>query len=122
MFRPLLTLLAMFLAVAAEAQDCRDTEFDSNRYTLCEVDTGHADLRLFLKDVNGEVLGQFSNINATLESEGRQLTFAMNAGMYHSDRAPVGHYVENSVEVMRVVPNKGPGNFGLLPKDRKSVV
>ena len=35
--------------------------------------------------------------------------------MYHDDRAPVGHYVEYGEEVMRVIPNAGPGNFGLLP-------
>jgi uncharacterized protein YigE (DUF2233 family) len=35
--------------------------------------------------------------------------------MYHDDRAPVGHFVQDGVEVMRVIPNAGPGNFGLLP-------
>jgi len=35
--------------------------------------------------------------------------------MYHDDRAPVGHFMQNGVQVMRVVPNAGPGNFGLLP-------
>jgi uncharacterized protein YigE (DUF2233 family) len=39
----------------------------------------------------------------------------MNAGMYHDDRAPVGHYVENGTEQMRVITSDGPGNFGLLP-------
>ena len=46
---------------------------------------------------------------------GKRLAFAMNAGMYHDDRSPVGHYVENGKEVMRVISNPGPGNFGLLP-------
>jgi uncharacterized protein YigE (DUF2233 family) len=27
----------------------------------------------------------------------------------------VGHYVEGGIETMRVIPNAGPGNFGLLP-------
>ncbi|MFC3119046.1 phosphodiester glycosidase family protein [Jhaorihella thermophila] len=44
-----------------------------------------------------------------------RLAFAMNAGMYHDDRSPVGHYVEDGQEQMRVIPNAGPGNFGLLP-------
>jgi uncharacterized protein YigE (DUF2233 family) len=39
----------------------------------------------------------------------------MNAGMYHDDRSPVGHYIENGQELRRVIPNAGPGNFGLLP-------
>jgi uncharacterized protein YigE (DUF2233 family) len=39
----------------------------------------------------------------------------MNAGMFHSDLRPVGHYVEDYREEMRVVSNAGPGNFGMLP-------
>ena len=35
--------------------------------------------------------------------------------MFHEDRAPVGLYVENGTEEMRVVTADGPGNFGLLP-------
>ena len=115
MLRVVLALLAISQAAGASAQDCRDTEYDGNRYTLCEVDTAQADLRLFLRDADGAILGQFPAIDATLQPEGRQLGFAMNAGMYHSDRSPVGHYVENGVEEMRVVSNAGPGNFGLLP-------
>ena len=39
----------------------------------------------------------------------------MNAGMYHTDRRPVGHYAENGEELAPVIARKGPGNFGLLP-------
>jgi uncharacterized protein YigE (DUF2233 family) len=37
----------------------------------------------------------------------RRLGFAMNAGMYHDDRRPVGHYVEDGVEEMRVITRTG---------------
>lgn len=110
-----LTLLALAIVTPAIAQDCRDIEHDGNRYTICEVDSERADLRLFLNGGNGELLGQFTAIDMALRLEDRQLGFAMNAGMYHSNRSPVGHYVEDGLEVMRVVPNAGPGNFGLLP-------
>ncbi|MCZ4324688.1 hypothetical protein, partial [Pseudomonas anguilliseptica] len=46
---------------------------------------------------------------------GQTLGFAMNAGMYHSNRAPVGLYVEDGQQSMRLITNAGPGNFGLLP-------
>jgi uncharacterized protein YigE (DUF2233 family) len=39
----------------------------------------------------------------------------MNAGMYHADRAPVGLYIENGVELAPIITTDGPGNFGLLP-------
>jgi len=115
----MLRWLALFglgtLAQAAPAATCERVSYDGNRYTLCSVDMTSEDLRLFLYDDTGEPYGQFSSIDAKLAETGETLGFAMNAGMYHSDRAPVGHYVEDGTEVMRVVPNAGPGNFGLLP-------
>mgnify|MGYP000398007634 FL=1 len=116
-------------ASAAGAVECRDETFSGNSYTLCEVDVKQADLRLFLYDNAGTPFGQFSAIDDMLDKDGKRLAFAMNAGMYHDDRAPVGHYVENGTEIMRVVPGPGPGNFGLLPngvfciqKDRADVI
>lgn len=115
MIRALLIGLAALAAAPAAALDCRDVSHADNRYSICEVDLTTDELRLFLRDDQGEVLGQFSAVDSELEGEGKQLAFAMNAGMYHSDRSPVGHYVEDGTEEMRVIPNAGPGNFGLLP-------
>ncbi|GFE49139.1 hypothetical protein So717_08920 [Roseobacter cerasinus] len=103
------------VAQTATAVDCRTDAFEDVRYTICEVDATTEALELFLYDDTGAPLGQFSNINRALAPENRQLIFAMNAGMYHDDRAPVGHYVEDGQEIMRIVESAGPGNFGLLP-------
>ena len=93
-------LLALtFGAAPAVASGCRDLDHGGNRYTVCEVDAGAEDLRLFLYRPDGTPWGQFSAVNAALRPEG-QLAFAMNAGMYHDDRSPVGHYVENGEEIM----------------------
>jgi uncharacterized protein YigE (DUF2233 family) len=105
----------LFPAAQAGAVDCSDIRFDDIPYTICQVDAATEDLRLFLNDATGEALGQFFAIDDTLSSEGKELVFAMNAGMYHTDRSPVGYYVEAGTEIMRVIPNAGPGNFGLLP-------
>lgn len=115
MIRAALIVLAALIATPASAVDCSDTTFDGTRYTICEVDAAQEDLRLFLDDEQGNRLGQFPAVDAMLATEGKRLSFAMNAGMYHDDRAPVGHYVEDGRELMRVIPNAGPGNFGLLP-------
>ncbi|NVO56192.1 phosphodiester glycosidase family protein [Rhodobacteraceae bacterium B1Z28] len=115
MIRALVTLGAILWAAQASAVTCEKLTDEGKRYTICEVDAASEDLRLFLNDGNGEVLGHFSSVNEALEPDGKQLTFAMNAGMYHDDRSPVGHYVENGQEEMRVISNPGPGNFGLLP-------
>lgn len=103
----------LFWAAPAAAVTCDDVSYDDKRFTACTVDVKTEKLRLYLNDAEGAVLGSFSAIEALPEAG--TLTFAMNAGMYHEDRSPVGHYVEDGVEVMRVIPNAGPGNFGLLP-------
>ncbi|MEL6450456.1 MAG: phosphodiester glycosidase family protein [Pseudomonadota bacterium] len=110
-------LLALLLAWAAPAwaATCENIRHDDIGYTICTVDMAQEDLRLFLYDEAGDVLGQFSAVDRALGAQGQRLGFAMNAGMYHDDRAPVGHYVEDGRELMRVIPNAGPGNFGLLP-------
>ena len=110
--RALLAAILMW-ATPAMAVECRDILFDGASYTICEVDPATENLRLFHKDAAGEIIGSFGGI-ADQPGVGT-LQFAMNAGMYHGDRSPVGHYVENGIETMRVIPNAGPGNFGLLP-------
>lgn len=108
-------LLALFLlwAAPAAAVTCEDVVYAENSYTICTVDAASENLRLFYKDANDAVIGSFGEIAA--QPDVAALEFAMNAGMYHDDRRPVGHYIESGVEVMRVIPNAGPGNFGLLP-------
>lgn len=107
-------LLALFwIASPAASVTCADIAYQGNSYTACTVDVAREDLRLFHSDASGNVLGSFSAVEEGLA--GKQLAFAMNAGMYHPDRAPVGYYLQDGEQTMRVVPNAGPGNFGMLP-------
>lgn len=104
------------LAAPVWAVECQDQSFEGNVYTVCEVDTETEDLRLFLNHPEtGKPLGNFTSIENLIEKEGRVLAFSMNAGMYHTDRRPVGHYAENGTVVAPVITSAGPGNFGLLP-------
>ncbi len=105
-------LLAAVLPGIAGAA-CRDTTFEDLPYTVCDIAPG-ADLRLFLNGPDGN-LGTFAAINEQLRATDQALSFAMNAGMYHADRAPVGLYIENGVEYAPIITSDGPGNFGLLP-------
>ena len=111
----LVLALAAWLPTLAHAVDCRSLTVDENRFTICQVDASRETIRLFLRDDQGTVLGQFSAVAELLDAKGQRLDMAMNAGMYHQDRAPVGLYIEDGQQEMRVVPNAGPGNFGLLP-------
>ena len=110
-------LFALFLmASPAAALECGSVEHGGQDYTVCKFDASKADLRLFLNDPgSGKPLGSFRNVENLLAEEGLKLEFAMNAGMYHQDRSPVGHYVEKGNEARGVITSDGPGNFGLLP-------
>jgi uncharacterized protein YigE (DUF2233 family) len=111
-----LVALCILLAGAAPAEErpCRETEFEGTAYTLCEAAAGD-DLRLFLHAADGRPLGGFGRIEAMLEPLGLTLVWAMNAGMYHDDRSPVGLYIEEGRELRGAVTSAGPGNFGMLP-------
>lgn len=115
MIRALLVLLAALSAAPVAALNCNDIAYDGDRYTVCEVDAETEPLQLFLRDEQGTVYGHFTAIDAALRDEGKHLSFATNAGMYHRDRSPVGLYIEDHQQQMRLIPNAGPGNFGLLP-------
>ena len=108
-----LAAVLILAPVAAEAVECRDTSFEGASYTVCEVQAGE-DLRLFHSGPDG-AHGSFRDVDEALGAEGKALGFAMNAGMYHRDLAPVGLYVEDGVEVSKIITSDGPGNFGLLP-------
>ncbi len=110
----LLGLGAALIAGGAAAQTCRDYTFEATPYTVCEVRAG-ADLRVFHDAPGGGNLGSFRAVEDLLDGEGKVLAFAMNGGMYHPDRTPVGLLIENGVTRAPLVTAEGPGNFGLLP-------
>ncbi|CUH53860.1 Uncharacterized protein YigE, DUF2233 family [Shimia marina] len=114
MIRYAVFLLVMFLPGWASAVTCQDEGFEGTSMTVCTVDVTQEDLRLFLRDDSGTVLGQFRDIERDLADE-QKLAFAMNAGMYHANRSPVGYYVENNKEQAPLLTNASRGNFGLLP-------
>ncbi len=105
---------AVLLSAQMAGAGCRDIFFEDQPYTVCEVQAG-ADVRLFHSGPDGAVLGSFSAVDAQLGAKGEALAFAMNGGMYHPDRAPVGLYIEDGVQASALVKGASSGNFGLLP-------
>lgn len=111
--RGALALLVFLTApLVATATECHDTTYENLPYTICKVAAGE-DLRLFLRGKNGAILGNFAAVEGELS--GARLAFAMNAGMYHTDRRPVGYYLENGRQFSGLSDGGGYGNFGLLP-------
>ena len=115
MKRTIKALVALtFLSAPAFAAPCRETTFEDVTFTLCEVRAGE-DLRLFHSDADGGLLGSFRAVVSMLANRGERLVFAMNAGMYHPNRDPVGLYIENGLERHGIVTAASAGNFGMLP-------
>ncbi len=98
----------------AGERPCADVE-DGGAYTVCDFDAHKSDIRLFLRDETGETYGDFSRLASELASKGDTLVFAMNAGMYAEDRAPVGLYIENGRTLKSANTRPGPGNFHMKP-------
>lgn len=109
----LIVLGGLFLLPGPAIAACHDATFDGASYTLCDVALTD-DVRLFHSGPDG-ILGSFSAVEDTLAQAGETLGFAMNAGMYHPDRAPVGLMVQAGKPQSKLITSDGPGNFGLLP-------
>ncbi len=105
---------AVLLSAQMAGATCRNVAFEDQSYTVCDVQAG-ADVRLFHSGPDGAVLGSFAAVDAQLGVKDEALAFAMNGGMYHPDRAPVGLYVEDGVQISALVTGASSGNFGLLP-------
>ncbi len=111
MIRALATAALALWGAPALALTCENVTFEGTPYAVCEVNPREERLRLFLNDPQGQPYGSF----AAVEAEHGPLAFAMNAGMYHEDRRPVGIYREDARELAYLVTSDGSGNFGLLP-------
>lgn len=102
-------------ALPAVASICENRDFEGKTYAICTVPAKQqSDLRLWMNDADGRPLGDFKAIRKTLEPD-EVLAFAMNAGMFHSDYAPVGLLVQDGQEQHPIITSEGPGNFGMLP-------
>lgn len=108
-------IISLFICTPGFAAECLDESYQGNSYTRCKVDVSSEQMSLFLYQSDGVPFGYFESLKRTLLANGQRLVFAMNAGMYHDDRSPVGHYRENGIKIKNIIPNAGPGNFGLLP-------
>ena len=119
-----LTLFAALAACAGEeptaaqeettAYGCQPIVHAGEDFTVCTFDIT-SDIRLFHSDQNGEPYLQFDVLARELSEQGQTLSFAMNGGMYHEDRRPVGFYRDIFGDQASVNTNNGPGNFHLKP-------
>ncbi|MEL6585799.1 MAG: phosphodiester glycosidase family protein [Pseudomonadota bacterium] len=100
------------LSSGALAEPCESVRHRDHMFTVCTADLDVHEISLRHSDAKAELIGDFRRLT---ETTGAPVLFAMNAGMYHPDRAPVGLYVEDGKQVTPIVTREGPGNFAMLP-------
>lgn len=98
-----------------DGEHCRTLQHKSNSYVVCTFDATTDDIRLFMNRPDGTPYLQFDAVAAAMQEEGKTLVFAMNGGMYHDDRRPVGFLHDANGDVGSVNTNDGPGNFHMKP-------
>lgn len=115
----LISFFLLLISVTPEiptvlSSGCVTDRVKNTDYVVCRF-AGDADFRLFLNDENGKAFRHFNRVNDALAEKDDVLSFAMNAGMYHDDRSPVGYYVEGGEPQKSLNTNDGPGNFHMKP-------
>jgi len=94
---------------------CSEKRFEGDGFIVCAYDPAHQELRLISKGRGGDYVRTFAALDASLGKDASRVAFAMNAGMFDDDGAPVGLYVENGKQQHALVTNDGTGNFYLKP-------
>jgi uncharacterized protein YigE (DUF2233 family) len=110
----LFVFLISEVSIRAESAPCQPVAYEHSEYTVCEVDLRRQSVRLFWKKPDGYPYEYLSSLPRALGNS-RHLLFATNGGMYHPDNSPVGLYVEEGRELVRVNTSAGPGNFHMRP-------
>lgn len=84
-------------------------------YIVIPVDTARERLVLFLADDKGVPYRSLERVAAAVAGKGKQLRFAMNAGMYQEDGRPVGLLVIDGRQVAPLNRRNAGGNFYMKP-------
>jgi len=114
----LLAALAALLTAlpgVALAEACTQERFEDASYVVCTVDPSSADLRLFWKNAENQPLRAFSSLADMVQADGHRLGFAVNAGMYNTDFAPLGLYVEGGEQKVRANTREAAAGAKTIP-------
>ena len=112
---PIVVLLVLQSYGFAAGPVCLAQSFEGNAYSVCRVDLLQMRLETYNLDAAGQPLATFDMLAENLKSEGKELRFAMNAGMFDVNLKPIGLYVEDGAQSKKLNNRNGYGNFHLKP-------
>jgi len=108
-------IAALAIGASVHAVECASAQLEGKSALTCRVDVHREDLRLFLNDAAGNPLQTFAALERSLAYQGLHVTFAMNAGMFQPNYAPVGLFIADGKQVKRLNTADGTDNFTLKP-------
>lgn len=111
----LLTGVWLVLPGSSQAVKIEQMRWEQTAVTVVTVDLSQADFRFFWQNSTQQLYRQFGAVRDDLAKQGLTLRFAMNAGMYHANRHPVGLLVEQGQLKKTLNTAQGNGNFFLQP-------
>ena len=88
---------------------------DNDQFVDYRVDLKKQNLKLYWKDDNNQPFKSLQGLKAWLDKKGQKLVFAMNGGMYKTDNAPLGLFIEETKIIRPLNTRSGYGNFYLKP-------
>ena len=109
-----------------QLQDCNEKKTSAtitypaaktyNRFDTYTFNSGQSsDLSMYATTSEGKIIGSFDRLKNKVEQNGERLLFATNGGIFKVDQRPLGLYVENGKEEVRLNKSNGKGNFFLKP-------
>ncbi|HUQ34987.1 MAG TPA: phosphodiester glycosidase family protein [Aestuariivirga sp.] len=114
-FFPIVLFLCLQSVWVAAGPLCSPLSYGGNAFSVCRIDLRETRLELFNLDDQGAPLGSFTALAEDLRLEGKELAFAMNAGMFDEGLKPIGLYVENGTQAKKLNRRDGYGNFHVKP-------
>jgi uncharacterized protein YigE (DUF2233 family) len=114
-FFPVVLFLCLQSIWVAAGPLCAPLSYEGNAYSVCRIDLRETRLELFNLDDQGAPFGSFTALAEDLSLEGKELGFAMNAGMFDEALKPIGLYIENGTQAKKLNRRDGYGNFHVKP-------
>jgi len=93
--------------VAQPVSPCTSRSFEGNTFTVCTARAGTVEVRSGMRS--------FAALQSRLGGRADQVAFAMNAGMFDDQGAPIGLMIEDGRQVDSINRKDGGGNFHLKP-------
>jgi len=111
----------LFLACDANAKNtdlCSQRTFENSRFTVCTVDPRHQTIEIDWLGPNNRPLRSLPALRAAFAQFGPHMLdirFAMNAGMFDENGAPIGLMVDVGKVFHPLNTKSGDGNFYMKP-------